>query len=265
VPSSGKLRVNGLMPHRDRIANAKGIGVVFGQRTQLWWDLSVRDSLALQRRIYEIPEAVFRENLARFTRMLELAEFLDLTARKISLGQRMRADLAMALLHNPRIVYLDEPTIGLDLTAKTRIRAFLKELNREHGTTIMLTTHDLRDIEEICQRLIIIDGGHKIFDGDQETMKSRFARDRVIRFHLESARAGLADLLAPFSGVRMEQEDELHFTVRFDRFVHSAGALTREVMKHASVLDFHLEEPSIEQVIGQVYAGKLGPAPSSQA
>jgi ABC-2 type transport system ATP-binding protein len=257
VPTAGEIRVNGLVPHRQRIANALGIGVVFGQRTQLWWDLSVADSLALQRRVYEIPDAVYRENLATFTALLGLDEFLPLTARKLSLGQRMRADLAMALLHNPRIVYLDEPTIGLDLTAKERIRAFLKRLNRERGTTIMLTTHDLDDIEEICRRLVIIDRGRKIFDGDQETMKDRYARERSIRFHLEVPQPGFVAQLAVPAGVGVESDGDLRFTLRFDRFHHPAGALIREVMRHANVVDLHIVEPTIEQVIRQVYAGTL--------
>lgn len=257
LPSSGQLLVNGVEPHRNRVQNAKNIGVVFGQRTQLWWDISVRDSLALQRKIYEVPESVYKENLKQFTALLDLEEFLDLTARKISLGQRMRADLAMALLHNPRVLYLDEPTIGLDLTAKERMRSFLKTLNRERGTTIMLTTHDLDDIEEICERLVIIDRGQKVFDGALQTVKDRFARDRAIRFQLGAARENLASLLTSLPGVVVEMETDRRYLLRFDRFQHSAGALTREVMKHVDVVDFHLEEPSIEQVIRQLYAGKL--------
>jgi ABC-2 type transport system ATP-binding protein len=267
VPTAGKLRVNGLVPHRQRIENAKGIGVVFGQRTQLWWDIPVRDSFALHRKIYEIPDAVFRENLARFTRLLGLDEFQQLTARKISLGQRMRADLAMALLHNPRILYLDEPTIGLDLTAKEAIRAFIKELNRERGITLILTTHDLDDIEEICRRLVILDRGRKIYDGDLETVKDRFARERVIRFQLETPCADLTTRLAGLTaaGIAVEADGDRRFALRFDRLRHTAGLLTREVMKHAAVMDIHLEEPSIEQVIRQVYAGKLSETPAGAA
>ena len=256
-PSGGEVSVNGLVPHRRRIENASGIGVVFGQRTQLWWDLSVRDSLELQRKIYGVSAADYQGTLARFTELLGLGEFLHLTARKISLGQRMRADLAMALLHNPPIVYLDEPTIGLDLTAKECIRAFLRELNRERGTTIMLTTHDLVDMEEICRRIVIIDKGRKIFDGSLEEMKDRFARERAIRFQLQGAVGDIEAKLVTLPGVRTELESERRFTLRFDRFQHSAGALTREVMSHATVVDFHIEEPSIEAVIRQVYAGTL--------
>jgi viologen exporter family transport system ATP-binding protein len=257
VPTSGELSVNGLVPHRQRIKNAEGIGVVFGQRTQLWWDLSVGDSLQLQRQIYGVPDTTFRHNLERFTRLLELDGFLHLTARKISLGQRMRADLAMALIHDPPIVYLDEPTIGLDLTAKECIRAFLKQYNRERGTTILLTTHDLVDMEEICRRIVIIDRGRKIFDGGLEPMKDRFARQRAIRFQLEAPEPALAERLRALPAVECELDGERRFTLRFDRFQHSAGSLTREVMSQATVSDFHIEEPSIEDVIRQVYSGTL--------
>jgi ABC-2 type transport system ATP-binding protein len=257
VPTSGRVLVNGVEPHRNRVRNAKSIGVVFGQRTQLWWDLAVADSFALQRKIYEVPDDVYETNMALFRSMLGLDEFSHLTARKISLGQRMRADLAMALLHNPSVLYLDEPTIGLDLTAKESMRAFLKRLNQERGTTIMLTTHDLDDIEEICRRLVIIDRGQKIFDGDLQTVKDRFARDRTIRFHLKDAVPDIRERLAAHAGVAVELEGERHLTVRFDRLSHSAGALTREIMTFADVVDFHLQEPSIEDVIRQVYAGTL--------
>jgi ABC-2 type transport system ATP-binding protein len=257
VPSSGLVRVNGFVPHRQRIENARRIGVVFGQRTQLWWDLTVRDSLALQAKIYGVSAALYQRNLERFSDLLGMGEFLQLTARKLSLGQRMRADLAMALLHEPPVVYLDEPTIGLDLTAKETIRAFLKELNRERGTTILLTTHDLADMEAICRRIILIDQGKKIFDGGIEEMKDRYARGRAIRFQLEAPLSDLAQRLALLDGVTPELEDERRFTLRFDRFQHSAGSLTRRVMEYANVVDFHIEEPSIEDVIRQVYSGTL--------
>jgi ABC-2 type transport system ATP-binding protein len=249
--------VTGIVPHRQRIQNAERIGVVFGQRTQLWWELAVRDSLQLQGQIYGVPDAVFRHNLERFTRLLELDGFLHLTARKISLGQRMRADLAMALIHDPAIVYLDEPTIGLDLTAKECIRGFLKQYNRERGTTILLTTHDLVDMEEICQRIVIIDQGKKIYDGGLTQMKDRFARTRAIRFQLEAPYTDLARELASLPLVECETDGERRFTLRFDRFQHSAGSLTREVMQRAAIVDFHIEEPSIEDVIRQVYSGTL--------
>ena len=183
MPTAGEVRVGGVIPHRDRMANARQIGVLFGQRTQLWWDLPVRESLALLRDMYGIGERAYRERLERFDDVLGIGELLPVVARKLSLGQRMRADLAAALLHRPRIVYLDEPTIGLDIAVKDRVRAFLREL-RADGTTLMLTTHDLGDIEDVCQRIVIIDDGRIIYDGALAGVKDRYARERSVHLQL---------------------------------------------------------------------------------
>nr|WP_296064229.1 ATP-binding cassette domain-containing protein [uncultured Actinoplanes sp.] len=158
VPTSGDVRIDGLHPQRDRMAVARRIGVLFGQRTQLWWDLPVRESLAVLRDMYDVDHATYRKRLARFDEVLELGEILPLIGRKLSLGQRMRADLAAALVHGPQVVYLDEPTIGLDIAVKDRVREFFRGL-RDEGTTVMLTSHDLADIEGFCRRLVIIDEG----------------------------------------------------------------------------------------------------------
>src|SRR5690606_14241850 len=160
VPTAGEVRVAGVVPHRDRMANARNIGVLFGQRTQLWWDLPVRDSLTVLRDIYGVSAADYRDRLDQFDEVLGIGELLPVVARKLSLGQRMRADLAAALIHRPSIVYLDEPTIGLDIAVKDRVRAFLRQLCAE-GTTLILTTHDLGDIEDVCERIVIIDGDRK--------------------------------------------------------------------------------------------------------
>ena len=157
VPSGGTLSVLGREPHRQRMVNAAEIGVVFGQRSQLWWDLPVRDSFELNRHIYDIPEARYADNLSYLGQMLAMDAYLDRPVRQLSLGQRMRAEIALALLHDPKILFLDEPTIGLDVVAKDAVRRFLSTINRERGTTIILTTHDLQDIEQICPRLIMVD------------------------------------------------------------------------------------------------------------
>ncbi len=166
VPTAGQVRVFGRDPHRDRVANARDIGVVFGQRTQLWWDLALIESLTMVGRIYEVPDARFKQLMDEFAETLALKELLKIPIRNMSLGQKMRAELAATLIHEPRIVYLDEPTIGLDLLVKERIRAFIKQVNREKGTTVILTTHDLGDIEELCKRVLIIDNG----SDDAETL-----------------------------------------------------------------------------------------------
>src|SRR5512143_2377767 len=187
LPSGGSVRVLGRDPHRERVANAREIGVVFGQRTQLWWDLAFIESLNLVAKIYQVPDARYKELLDRFAETLELKELLHVPIRNMSLGQKMRAELAATLIHEPRVVYLDEPTIGLDLIVKERIRDFIREQNKTKGTTVVLTTHDLGDIEELCKRVIIIDAGRLIYDGPIETIKQRFGKYREITFETISS------------------------------------------------------------------------------
>ncbi len=171
VPTSGTLRVNGMVPWRDRQRFCRTIGVVFGQRSQLWWDIAVRESFRLLQRIYRVAEEDYRRQVGMLAEVLELADLMDVPVRKLSLGQRMRCELAAALIHNPPLLFLDEPTIGLDVTVKLRIRQFLRELNARHGTTILLTTHDLGDIQALCQRAVIIDRGRIVYDGSLEALR----------------------------------------------------------------------------------------------
>lgn len=168
TPSGGRLRVAGIDPSRERIRLAHRIGVVFGQRTTLWWDLPLIDSYRLMHRMYRIPDARYRENLDRCVELLQLQELLDVPVRQLSLGQRMRGDIAAALLHDPEVLYLDEPTIGLDVVSKAKVRGFLLDLNAERGTTVLLTTHDLQDIEQLCSRVMVIDHGRLMYDGRLE-------------------------------------------------------------------------------------------------
>lgn len=258
TPSDGDLRVLGLVPHLQRIDNGRNIGVVFGQRTQLWWDIAVRESFGLLRDIYAIPEPRFRENLDRFIELLGLSDFLGQPVRKLSLGQRVRAEIAAALLHDPAIVYLDEPTIGLDIDVREKIRAFIRELNAEQGTTVMLTSHDLGDIEGICQRIVVIDGGRIVYDGGLETLKDEYARERAIHVQLREPFAdpqALASDVAP--GTLAVGDDGRHLTVRYDRFEVNGGQLVQAIMGSAEVVDLSIEEPSVEQVIRRVYARQL--------
>lgn len=173
-PTQGKISVLGNDPYKERIENAKNIGVVFGQKTQLWWDIPVKDSFELLRDIYEIPREVYDENLENFKGILNLEEFMNQPARKLSLGQRVRADIAASLLHNPPILFLDEPTIGLDVAVKQKVYQFLKYINREKKTTILLTSHDLNDMEWLCQRLIILEKGQILFDDAIERIYENF-------------------------------------------------------------------------------------------
>ncbi|WP_436534374.1 ABC transporter ATP-binding protein [Actinoplanes sp. HUAS TT8] len=255
VPTEGEVRIDGLHPQRDRMTVAHKIGVLFGQRTQLWWDLPVAESLAVLRDIYGVGEKTYRKRLDRFDEVLGLGEILPILGRKLSLGQRMRADLAAALIHGPQVVYLDEPTIGLDLAVKDRVREFFRGL-RDEGTTVMLTSHDLADIEGFCRRLVIIDEGRIIFDGDLEGVKDRFARERILHVETEHPVA-LEDLRASLPDAAITAEDQLHFAVRFDRFAMTAGQAVSAVAGLASLVDFRMDEPSIEDVIRRVYSGEL--------
>ena len=253
VPTAGTVEVIGVRPHADRMTNARNIGVLFGQRTQLWWDLPVRESLTLLRDMYKLSEAFYRKRLERLDDVLGLSELLPVLARKLSLGQRMRADLAAALLHQPKIVYLDEPTIGLDISVKDKVREFLREL-RVDGTTLMLTTHDLGDIEDVCERIVIIDEGRIIFDGPLAEMKDRFARVR--RMHLQVASGYQGKIRKVLPGVEVTENGH-EVTLTFDRFSHTAGQIISAVLGVCEVGEFHLDEPEIEDVVRKVYAGEL--------
>lgn len=179
VPTSGEIMVNGYCPHKEREKYTRGIGVVFGQRVQLWWDIAVIESLRLLRRIYDVSMQDFQDRLEQFDEILDLKDFLHLPVRKLSLGQRMRCELAAALLHNPSILFLDEPTIGLDVLAKAKIRDFLKEINEKNQTTIVLTTHDLGDIEALCPRVAIIDKGKMLYDGTVDNLLSQWGHNNL--------------------------------------------------------------------------------------
>lgn len=266
LPTSGQVRVFGRDPHRDRVANARDIGVVFGQRTQLWWDLALIESLTMVGRIYEVPDARFKQLIDEFAETLDLKELLKIPIRNMSLGQKMRAELAATLIHEPKIVYLDEPTIGLDLLVKERIREFIKRVNQEKGTTVVLTTHDLGDIEELCRRVLIIDNGILIYDGPLATIKDRFGKYREITF--ETA-ADLNGMMIP-DGAELLQKDERRLALRFDRTQTSASRVAAAIMSQIEVLDLSLKEPDLSLVVKQIYRGGLkemdgdGPLPAPE-
>lgn len=266
LPTSGQVRVFGRDPHRDRVANARDIGVVFGQRTQLWWDLALIESLTMVGRIYEVPNARFKQLIDEFAETLDLKELLKIPIRNMSLGQKMRAELAATLIHEPKIVYLDEPTIGLDLLVKERIRDFIRRVNQEKGTTVVLTTHDLGDIEELCRRVLIIDNGILIYDGPLATIKERFGKYREITF--ETA-ADLNGMMIP-DGAELLQKDERRLALRFDRTQTSASRVAAAIMSQIEVLDLSLKEPDLSLVVKQIYRGGLkemdgdGPLPAPE-
>src|SRR5213596_3719569 len=256
VPTSGEIVAAGLDPYRDRTRYTKTIGVVFGQRTQLWWDIAVIESLKLLRRIYDVSEADFRRRLAEFDRLLELGEFLHTPVRKLSLGQRMRCDIAAALLHAPPILFLDEPTIGLDVVAKSRIREFLKDVNRRLETTILLTTHDLTDIEELCRRIVIIDRGRVLFDGTLDGLRQRVGRFNQINVLLQDrAHARVLDsALGSGNGIEWEHTDELSCRIRYDRDSVSSADVIRRIVNEVPVRDIYVEAEPIEDIVKAIYS-----------
>jgi ABC-2 type transport system ATP-binding protein len=253
LPTRGQVRVLGRDPHRQRVANARDIGVVFGQRTQMWWDLALIESLDLIGRIYEVEPRRYRQLLDQFAETLEIKDLLRVPIRNMSLGQKMRAELAATLIHEPKIVYLDEPTIGLDLIVKERIRDFIKEQNRERGTTVILTTHDLGDIEELCRRVMIIDAGRLIYDGPLSTIKDRFGKYRTIAFET----ANPVRAFTPPPGAETMRASDHRLELRFDRTRTTASQVAAAVMNQLEVKDFSLAEPDLTSIVKQIYGGAL--------
>ena len=256
VPSSGEAEVFGLSPHRQRKQVAQRIGVVFGQRTQLWWDLPLRDSFDLLRYIYRVPADRYAANLRLFRELLDLDEFLDTPVRQLSLGQRMRGDLAAALLHDPEVLYLDEPTIGLDVVAKHRVRTFLQELNRSRGVTVLLTTHDMTDVERLCSRLLIIDHGQLLYDGGLDQIRDRLGDESMLVVDLIETEAPLPELRA--GRACQVHADGPRRWLRFSRSEVTAAELIAEIAARYPLRDVRIEEPEIEDIIRHVYeyAGK---------
>lgn len=256
MPSSGEARVNGFLPYKQRRLYVKSIGVVFGQRTQLWWDIAVVESFKLLRRIYEVSEDDFRERMGKFNEILGIQDYLFTPVRKLSLGERMRCDLAAALLHNPPLLFLDEPTIGLDVVAKDQIRKFLRAINREFHTTVLLTTHDLDDIEELCRRIMIIDHGRLLYDGPLDLLKQKLLRTKQIKFAVKDS-AQLASVRAfARDGMELEQVDQLTYRIRFDRTKLATADLIRQILNTVEVRDLLIEDEPIEEVVKRIYAGE---------
>ncbi|GGJ48569.1 ABC transporter ATP-binding protein [Deinococcus roseus] len=254
VPTSGHLTVGGLVPWKNRKAYVANIGVVFGQRTTLWWDLPVIESLELFRHIYRIPAPRFASNLKEFEALLGLQEFKNTPVRSLSLGQRMRADLCAALLHDPQILFLDEPTIGLDILAKERIREFILHVNQQRETTVLLTTHDLSDVQTLCQRVMIIDHGHLLYDGNIPSLQKRFGGEREL----------IVDFAEPYPevsipGARIRQQDRSRVTYTFKDI--AASELIRRISKRFNILDLTVKEPDIESTIRNIYQHDLLSAP----
>ncbi|MBZ0269293.1 ATP-binding cassette domain-containing protein [bacterium] len=258
TPSDGSITVNGFVPWRDRRQYTRTIGAVFGQRTQLWWDIAANESFRLLQRIYEVDEKTYREQMAAFDELLSLSEFLDQPVRTLSLGQRMRCDLAAALLHRPQVLFLDEPTIGLDVVSKENIRRFLRRVNDELGTTVILTTHDLDDIEQLCRRVVVIDRGVILFDGDIAGLQ-RLAGN-VIRLRVEVRGEGGEDALRKAThglDVTWSRRDVGRFDGEFAKDRVPVAEVVRRVVTDVTVHDLSVLELPIEVIVRQIYRGEV--------
>jgi ABC-2 type transport system ATP-binding protein len=248
VPTSGLLRVAGIVPHAHRMANAANIGVVFGQRSQLYWDLPLRESFELLRAIYDVPRDRYLQNMKHFAEILDLDRFLSTPVRQLSLGERMRGDFAAAMLHDPKIVYLDEPTIGLDVVAKEAIREFIGTVNRDRGTTVILTTHDLADVERLSRRIILIDEGTVIYDGSLERLRDEYGTHRTLVVTLAES---YPEIVVPDTEV-VSREASL-VQLRFNRREITAEALIRRVTERYHITDVSIIEPDIETIVRTIY------------
>ena len=253
-PEKGEITVNGFVPYKQRKNYVGSIGVVFGQKSQLQWDLPVIDSFELLKAIYRVPEDVYKKNLNRFTDMLDMGGFINQPVRQLSLGQRMRADIVAALLHSPRIVFFDEPTIGVDVVGKEKIREFIRELNTEDHVTMLFTTHDMQDIEKTCNRLIIIDKGTKVYDGTLLGIREKYGTTRQLDVEFHDNRK-----IAPIENVDIKQLDELdgrkkRFT--FENTKVEINELMSELLAKYNVRDLNISEPEIESIIRKIYSGE---------
>lgn len=253
-PDEGDIRVNGYIPYKQRKDYVGSIGVVFGQKSQLQWDLPVMDSFELLKAIYRIPDEVYKKNLGRFTDMLDMGGFINQPVRQLSLGQRMRADIVAALLHSPKIVFFDEPTIGVDVVGKETIRTFIRELNREDGVTMLFTTHDMQDIEKTCNRLIIIDKGAKVYDGSLQGIRNTYGTTRQLDVEFGSGQD-----IQPILGVEikdLEQEDSRKKRFIFDNKEIQINQLMNHLLTKYDVRDINVSEPEIERIIRKIYDGE---------
>ena len=257
TPTSGTCEINGFIPQKNRQKYVKEIGVVFGQRTQLWWDLALRETYSVLKEIYEVPDKEFNSRMAFLNEVLELDDFIGSPVRTLSLGQRMRADIAASLLHNPKVLFLDEPTIGLDVVVKDNIRNAIQKINAEEGTTVILTTHDLADIELLCNRIVMIDKGKKVFDGQISALKQEFGQMRELNFELERA-SDIAKLDygkdLSLAGDDIEvNSDGAKATVKFNSDKVTVEQMLSYTLSKVHVKDINLKDADIEEIIRRLY------------
>jgi ABC-2 type transport system ATP-binding protein len=255
TPTAGTVRVNGMDPHREREAFTQTIGVVFGQRSSLWWDIAVQESFRLLKKVYKVSDEQYEEHMGHVIRTLDIGPLLDKPVRKLSLGQRMRCELAAALIHNPPLLFLDEPTIGLDVLVKLKIREFLKEINEKYQTTILLTTHDLGDIEAICERVIMLDEGKIIYDGELTSLKSNWVEGKEIHFQFmdQVSLTELQSLPLLFPVTWEYNEKDQIYIAYIKEEKDSISQLISAVVSHYKIKDLKIHETSIEEIVRNIY------------
>lgn len=249
---SGTAKVMGFVPQEDRKKYVKNIGVVFGQRTQLWWDIPVRDSFEMLKYIYNIPEKTFNKNMKIFSKILGIDKYLTQPVRKLSLGERMKCDLVASLIHNPKLVFLDEPTIGLDVEAKYKLREFLKHINKM-GTTVILTTHDMGDIEELCPRTIVIDRGTLVIDSLTKDIKDRVSNERILLLDFKDKPPKINNK----PGIKVIGREGDRIMLSVDMRKHYISTVIKEILSKHKVDDISIQQPSIEEVVRRIYKGEL--------
>lgn len=255
TPTGGEITVNAMNPHRDREKFVQTIGVVFGQRSQLWWDIAVQESFQLLKKVYKVPDQQYKEHMDHVIETLDIAPLLDKPVRKLSLGQRMRCELAAALVHNPPLLFLDEPTIGLDVLVKLKIRQFLKEINEKYNTTILLTTHDLSDIEALCERVVMLDEGKIIYDGELSRLKENWGdqKEVVFQFLDEISLSALSDLTKNQSISWSFDEKKQSYAAITEADEEVISLLITDVVANFKVKDMKIEETTTEEIIRNIY------------
>ncbi|TNF07833.1 MAG: ATP-binding cassette domain-containing protein [Bacillota bacterium] len=256
TPTSGEVIVDGLIPYQKRTQNAKKIGVVFGQRTQLWWDLPLNESFTVLKEIYQVTDEDFKERMTYFDELFGLSEFIKQPVRQLSLGQRMKADIVASLLHNPKILYLDEPTIGLDVIAKESIRKTIKEINQKYNTTVILTTHDLSDIEELCNRILLIDKGKIIYDGNLSHIKETYGSKKLITFTFKSPDEAIKIDVKKFKAIDKDltiNVEDYKVNIIFNKQKIQIKDITYHVLNQADVLDIDISDDQLENIIKAIY------------
>ncbi|HHJ8566268.1 TPA: ATP-binding cassette domain-containing protein [Streptococcus pyogenes] len=255
-PTSGYCRINGKIPQDNRQDYVRDIGAVFGQRTQLWWDLALQETYVVLKEIYDVPEKAFRKRMDFLNDVLDLNEFIKDPVRTLSLGQRMRADIAASLLHNPKVLFLDEPTIGLDVSVKDNIRRAITQINQEEETTILLTTHDLSDIEQLCDRIIMIDKGQEIFDGTVTQLKQSFGKMKSLSFEFKPGQEQVVSQFMGLPDITVERH-ELSLDIQYDSSRYQTADIIQKTMADFAVRDLKMTDVDIEDIVRRFYRKEL--------